>query len=145
MKLFAKPTPAASVPGAEGPVETTPGVLPAPEIDRWLQAESARAARYGRPYAVVVVRPELLPGEALDPAVAAQAAAAVRGTARDADVVGWRDDGALVVLMPETLEHAARAAARRLQNDVWMRTRALTSAKFRAELETVAAPGRAAV
>ncbi|HWP38494.1 MAG TPA: hypothetical protein VNL18_13170 [Gemmatimonadales bacterium] len=143
MKLFSKPAAADPLAGSDVPVEATPGVLPPSEIDRWIQAESARAARYGRPYAVVVLRPELLPGEALDASVAAQAAAAVRARARDADIVGWRGDGVLAVLMPETLEHAARAAARRLQNDVWMRTRALTSAKFRAEVETFAAPGPA--
>jgi hypothetical protein len=66
--------------------------------------------RYGRPFAIVRCE---LPPEQLEPALPR-----LRGALRDADSLAAWGDGDLIVLLPETGEIGAEAAAERLRGSV---------------------------
>jgi len=82
-----------------------------------------RARRYGRPLAVLVAAPDLLPGVFLEAAALDQAILAARLAARDTDLIGWLDEQRLIVILPETSVDDACVAAARWQNDIWLRSR----------------------
>jgi GGDEF domain-containing protein len=80
-----------------------------------VRREEARHVRYGRPVSVVLL--ELTrdaSGPALD-AIASDVADVICGEARSTDRAVRLTAGSFRILMPETSEHAARAAAGRLE------------------------------
>jgi len=85
--------------------------------------EIDRATRYERPLAVLVARPALILGEKLAPEARSVAAEAAARTARSTDLVGWLSDDSILILMPETTQDEARAAANRWKSEIWLHTR----------------------
>ncbi len=115
-----------------------PCVHPAPSIDLlvdrgayapWymtqrLDQEAARARRYGCPLTLLAATPLLLAGEELTERALASAVGAARRAARECDLIGWSDDGRLLLLMPETPASDAHVAATRLRDDMYLQSRA---------------------
>jgi len=104
-------------------------------LARWfiihrLGEEMLRAGRYGRPVAVMVARPSLLPGEQLPEEALARAAAALASVARRSDLAGWLDDSTVLAIMPETGRCGALAAANRWLNEMWLRSRGAGGQKW---------------
>lgn len=127
MRLFGKqpnehPLEAAIAPGAE--VLYDRGILAHWYIEYRLAQEVDRARRYRRPLAVMVAMPALLPGERLAPGAAEIAAEAARKAARTTDLVGWANDGQILILMPETKPDDARIGVSRLRDEMWRHARA---------------------
>lgn len=115
---------ASSAPTLTGPrLLTDRGIL-----SRWyvlfrLIEEIDRAGRYARPLAVMVAKPDLLPGERLAPDGRAAAADAASRTARSTDLVGWLSDDSILIVMPETPQTDARTAVNRWQSEMWLHGR----------------------
>lgn len=104
-------------------------------LARWfiihrLGEEMLRAGRYGRPMAVMVARPSLLPGEQVSEEALARAAAALSDVARRSDLAGWLDDHTVLAIMPETERRGALAAAYRWLNEMWLRSRGAGGQKW---------------
>lgn len=110
----------------EVPVPTPPdslkdrGILVQWFILYRLAEEIARARRYGRPLTVMVARPGAPAGDA----ILTDAAAAVAGTARATDLVGWLSRRAILIVMPETARRDALTGVRRWLREIWSVTRA---------------------
>jgi hypothetical protein len=112
-----------------------PGALTGPRLltdrgllSRWyvlyrMIEEIDRAGRYSRPLAVMVAKPELLPGERLAQEGRAAAADAASRTARSTDLVGWLSDDSILIVMPETPQSDARTAVNRWQSEMWLHSR----------------------
>ena len=80
-----------------------------------VRREDARHVRYGRPVSVVLLElTREATGLALD-AIASDVADVICGEARSTDRAVRLTAGSFRILMPETAEHAARAAAGRLE------------------------------
>jgi hypothetical protein len=96
-----------------------------------LDEETDRARRYGRPLAVMVATPALLPGEPLSRAARQAASDAALHAARTTDLVGWADDeGRILIIMPETTADLANVAASRWRDEMWLRGRNVNGPKW---------------
>jgi hypothetical protein len=111
-----------------------------------LEEEVERARRYGRPLAVVVATPALLPGEQLSEQLSDAGIEAALKVVRKTDLLGRLDAGGLLMIMPETSLQGAEAAASRWRSELFLRTRWAGGQKwlvrgraFRKELPSAAA------
>jgi len=132
MKLsFHKPETA----GQSGPeMLVDRGILAAWFIEYRLAQEIERARRYDRPLAVLRATPQTLAGEALPEQALAAAAEAATVAARATDIVGWEGPQTILILMPETPPEAARVAAARWRNEIWVRSRGFGGHKWQLTL-----------
>jgi len=84
-------------------------------MERRLNEEQRRAARYGRPFsALTFVIEDVADGRGVPVAVQRAAATALRRELRECDIVARAAPGTFVVLLPETAPEMAEAARRRL-------------------------------
>lgn len=120
------------LPREAGPAILTEGPLLAPWFVLYrLEEEMERARRYGRPLSILIISaPALLSREKLDPEAISAAVEAARVTARSTDLLGWVDDGTLLIVMPETPEREAQVAVSRWQNEMWLRSRKFGGGKW---------------
>jgi hypothetical protein len=95
-----------------------------------LDEELERARRHEHPIALIVAVPQLLPREELAPVVREAAATAAITAARRYDLAGWLDDRRVIVVMPDTVESEARAAAERIRLEMWRRSTAVGGQKW---------------
>lgn len=96
-----------------------------------LAEEMQRARRYGRPLALMMVEPLMLPGERPSAGALAAAAGAARLVARSTDLIGWLDGGRILTVMPETVHDDALVAVTRWRDEMWMRGRQTGGMKWR--------------
>lgn len=125
--------PANSEPAPPGPDMLRTGLLLSPWfIEYRLQEEIERARRYGRPLAIMMASPELLPGEYLTPEARDAGAEAALQAARGSDLVGWWSggDGHILIIMPETMADVAKVGASRWRDEMWLRGRAVKGPKW---------------
>jgi hypothetical protein len=116
-----KPAARPATPSADGPkLLFDRGILARWFIHYRLIEEIDRASRYARPIAVMVARPELLPGERLTSDARTAASTAAARAARNTDLVGWLSDESILIVMPETSPNDARAAVHRVQSEMWL-------------------------
>jgi hypothetical protein len=81
------------------------------------------ARRYGRPLSIVIARPATLPGENVEAEALATGAEAAREAARSTDLIGWHEQGGILVLMPEAIERDVKSALFRWGSEIALRTR----------------------
>ena len=119
-----------------GPALLREGPLLAPwYMVHRLEEEMERARRYGRPLAIVIAAPALLPGEAPDADVVEAATAAALKVARTTDLAGWLENSGLLIIMPETSLEGAEAAASRWRSELYLRTRSVGGKKWAVQAE----------
>ena len=95
-----------------------------------LDEELERARRHEHPIAIIIAEPQLLPGEDLPESVRIAAAEAATQGGRRYDLAGWLDTCRVVVVMPDTQEAEAKAAAERLRTEMWRRSTAIGGQKW---------------
>jgi len=88
-----------------------------------LNEEVERAKRYDRALSVLLARPRLIDGEPLSLGAKQAAAAAAQLVCRSVDIVGWLGSEHVLVVLPETTSGQADFAAKRLADQLWMRSR----------------------
>jgi hypothetical protein len=86
-----------------------------------LDEEMERARRYQRPLSIMIARPKLLPGEQSTALALEVGAAAAQAAARSTDLLGWLGSDSILMVMPETRQANANAAASRWRDDMWLR------------------------
>jgi hypothetical protein len=104
-------------------------------LARWfaeyrLDQEIDRARRYGRPLAVLVASPALLPHETLSEDALSAAVAAAHAAARTTDLVGWFGEREIVMVLVETAPDDARTALSRWRDEMWLKGRAAGGPKW---------------
>jgi hypothetical protein len=109
-------------PHALGPKTLRDGVL----LAHWyilyrLDEEMERARRYRRPLSIMLARPLPVSGEQPNALACEVGAAAAQATARLTDLLGWLGRDAILVIMPETGQADANAAASRWRNEMQSR------------------------
>jgi hypothetical protein len=88
-----------------------------------LQEEVERAKRYDRALSVLLARPRLFDGERLSFSAKQAAADAAQLACRAVDIVGWLGSDHILIVLPETTSEQAEFAAKRLADQVWLRSR----------------------
>ena len=88
-----------------------------------LSEELDKAVRYGRPLSIVIAKPRLLQGERPTSEAITVASEAAQSAARSADLVGWLGEDSLIIVLPETKENEANAAASRWRQEIEGRNR----------------------
>ena len=96
-----------------------------------LPQEVARAQRHGRPLTVLAATPFLLPGESLTRQALKDATDAARLSSRETDLVGWGEDGRLLLVLIETPASEALVASARLADAMYQHSRGHGGQKWR--------------
>ena len=84
-----------------------------------LEQELERARRYGSCLTLLVAEPQLIANERVADGQRLIVADAANKSARSTDLVGWLDDGGIIVVLPEADAASARFAASRLRDEMW--------------------------
>jgi GGDEF domain-containing protein len=86
-----------------------------------LAEEVERAKRHGRPFSIIVCRPQALPGEETSRAVETASPHFSR-LLRQGDLVGHLEDGVIAIGLPETPAAGARVLSHRLRSELSLRS-----------------------
>lgn len=95
-----------------------------------LAQELDRSRRYGRPLAVLVASPALLPHEELSEDALLAAVAAAHAAARTTDLVGWFSEREILMVLVETAPDDARTALSRWRDEMWLKGRSAGGPKW---------------
>jgi hypothetical protein len=126
-----EPEPIREAPALPGPyVLRQDGLLAPWYVAYRLDEEMERARRHDHPIAVIIAVPQLLPREELSDAVRDAAAAAATRGGRRYDLAGWLDGQRVIVVMPDTAEGEAKAAAERIRLEMWRGSTAVGGQKW---------------
>jgi hypothetical protein len=124
----------AAVPDVEGPeLLRRDGALKHGYILHRLQEALDLARTYGRPLAIIVAEPAVLPGEHPTSRSLAAICEMAHKIMRSTDLVGWLDSGTLLIILRES-EEVARAVASRFRQQMWLATRGVGGQKWRSEV-----------
>lgn len=110
------------------------------DFKRLLAQDIERAKAEGRPYTVIAVVPQHLPGEGVDDVVEV-AASCLRGFLRDDDLGGKLDANALAMGLPDTDATEAGVVSYRLQGDLRLRSYHLRNTVWEPGIATLGVDG----
>ncbi len=91
-------------------------------LHRRLAEEVQRAKRHGRPFSIIICRPQALLGEGTSQAIETAARPHFNRLLCQGDLVGRLEDGAIAIGLPETPAAGARVLSQRLRGELSLRS-----------------------